>query len=41
MMLMIRVLLFAVSILARISELASARTHWAATGAWMLLGAAS
>ena len=38
-MLMIRVLLAAVSLLARISDLASARTRWTATGAWMLLGA--
>jgi hypothetical protein len=41
MMLMTRVLLFAVSLLARISDLASARTRWTATGAWMLRGAAS
>jgi hypothetical protein len=41
MMLMIRVLLFAVSLLARISDRASTRTRWAATGAWTLLGAAS
>jgi hypothetical protein len=41
MLFMTRVLLFAVSLLARISDLASARTLWAATGAWMLLGAAS
>src|ERR1700716_4365153 len=39
-MLMIRVLLFAISFSARISDLASARNRWAATGAWMLLGAA-
>src|SRR5258705_7336356 len=39
-MLMIRVLLFAVSLSARISGLASARTRWTAAGAWMLLGAA-
>jgi hypothetical protein len=32
--------LFAVSLSARISDLASARTRWTATGAWMLLGAA-
>jgi hypothetical protein len=38
-MLMIRVLLFAISLSARISDLASARIRWAATGAWMLLGA--
>jgi hypothetical protein len=37
---MIRVLLFAVSLSARISDLASARIRWTATGAWMLLGAA-
>src|SRR5467141_3745267 len=40
-MLMIRVLLFAVSLSARISDLASVRARWTATGAWMLLGAAA
>src|ERR1700731_3845677 len=39
-MLMIRVFLFAVSLSARISDLASALTRSTATGAWMLLGAA-
>src|SRR5882724_4754450 len=39
-MLMLRVLLFAVSLSARFSDLASACTRWAATGAWILLGAA-
>jgi hypothetical protein len=37
-MLMMRVLLFAVSLSARISDVASARTRWTAT--WILLGAA-
>jgi hypothetical protein len=37
---MILVLLFVVSLSARISDLASALTRWMATGAWMLLGAA-
>ena len=40
-MLMIRVFLFAVSLSARISDLASARARWAATRGWMLLGAAA
>ena len=40
-MLMMQVLLFVVSLSARISDLASARSRWTATGAWMLLGAAS
>jgi hypothetical protein len=38
---MIRVLLFAVSLSARISDLAYARSRWMATGAWMPLGAAA
>jgi hypothetical protein len=38
---MIRVLLLAVSFSARISDLASARSRWTATGAWMLLGVAT
>jgi hypothetical protein len=38
---MIRVFLFAVSLSARISDLASVRAHWAATRGWMLLGAAA
>jgi hypothetical protein len=37
---MLRVLLFAVSLLTRVFDLASARTRWAATGAWTLLGGA-
>jgi hypothetical protein len=40
-MLMIRVFLFAVSLSARISDLASVRARWAATRGWMLLGAAA
>jgi hypothetical protein len=40
-MLMIRLLLFAVSLSARISDPASARTRWTSTGTWMMLGAAS
>jgi hypothetical protein len=40
-MLMIRVFLFAVSLSARISDLASVRVCWAATRGWMLLGAAA
>src|SRR6202795_3672444 len=40
-MLMIRVFLFAVSLSARISDLASVRVRWAATRCWMLLGAAA
>jgi hypothetical protein len=39
-MLMIRVFLFAVSLSARLSDLASVRVHRAATQGWMLLGAA-
>ena len=39
-MLMMRVLMFAVSLSARISDVASALSRWTATGAWMLLGAA-
>ncbi len=38
---MIRVFLFAVSLSARISDLASVRARWAATRGWMLLGAAA
>jgi ABC-type amino acid transport system permease subunit len=41
MMLMIRAVIVAVLLSARVSDLASARTRSAATGAWMLLGAAS
>jgi len=37
---MMRVLMFAVSLSARISDVASALSRWTATGAWMLLGAA-
>src|SRR6202790_1243902 len=40
-MLMIRVFLFAVSLSARISDLASVRARWAATRGWRLLGAAA
>jgi hypothetical protein len=40
-MLMIRVFMFAVSLSARISDLASVRARWAATRGWMLLGAAA
>src|ERR1700716_766776 len=40
-MLMIRVFLFAVSLSARVSDLASVRARWAATRGWMLLGAAA
>jgi hypothetical protein len=39
-MLMIRVLLFALSLSARFSDLISACARWTATGAWMQLGAA-
>jgi len=39
-MLMMRVSMFAVSLSARISDVASALSRWTATGAWMLLGAA-
>jgi hypothetical protein len=39
-MLMIRVFLFAVSLSARISDLASVRARWTATRGWMLLAAA-
>src|SRR6202795_1560812 len=40
-MLMIRVFLFAVSLSARISDLASVCARWGATRGWMLLGAAA
>jgi hypothetical protein len=40
-MLMMRVLLFAVSLSARVSDLASAPTRWTVAGPWMLLGIAS
>jgi hypothetical protein len=40
-MLMIRMFRFAVSLSARISDLASVRAHWAATRGWMLFGAAA
>src|SRR6202035_4382399 len=40
-MLIMRMFLFAVSLSARISDLASVRACWAATRGWMLLGAAA
>ena len=38
---MIRMFRFAVSLSARISDLASVRAHWAATRGWMLFGTAA
>ncbi|SDI27144.1 hypothetical protein SAMN05444171_4807 [Bradyrhizobium lablabi] len=40
-MLIMRMFLFAVSLSARITDLASVRAHWAATRGWMLFGAAA
>src|SRR6202049_2940205 len=40
-MLIMRMFLFAVSLSARMTDLASVRAHWAATRGWMLFGAAA